>query len=99
MAVFSIEIADADVARVIGAVCANYNRPETVVNPSFDDEQEESEANPRTIDNPEDIYQFANRIVRQFLSDHVTAYEVAQAKAAASAAVDTTVSISDPDPT
>ena len=30
MAVFSIEIADADVPRVIGAVCANYNRPDMV---------------------------------------------------------------------
>ena len=45
MAVFSIEIADEDVARVIGAVCANYNRPDTVPNPAFDPEQEESEEN------------------------------------------------------
>ena len=96
MAVFSIEIADADVARVIGAVCANYNRPETVSNPSFDDEQEESEANPRTITNPEDTFQFTNRIVRQFLAEHVSAYEVKQAKNAAAAAVDTSVTISDP---
>ena len=96
MAIFSIEIADGDVARVIGAVCANYNRSEIVSNPSFDDEQEESEANPRTIDNPEDIYQFANRIVRQFLSEHVKAYEIKQAKIAAEAAADTTVLISDP---
>ena len=35
MAVFSIEIADADVGRVIGAVCANYNRSDTVSNPDF----------------------------------------------------------------
>jgi hypothetical protein len=96
MAVFSIEIADADVARVIGAVCANYNRPETVANPSFDHEQEESGANPRTIANPEDTFQFTNRIVRQFLAEHVSAYEVKQAKNAAAAAVDTSVTISDP---
>ena len=96
MAVFSIEIADEDVNRVIGAVCANYNRPETVANPAFDREQEESEANPSNIDNPEDTFQFANRIVRQFLSEHVKAYEIKQAKIAAEAAADTTVSISDP---
>ena len=96
MAVFSIEIADADVGRVIGAVCSNYNRSDTVANPEFDPVEEESEANPRTIDNPEDIYQFANRIVRQFLSEHVKAYEIKQAKIAAEAAAATTVSISDP---
>jgi hypothetical protein len=96
MAVFSIEIADEDVARVIGAVCSNYSRPETVVNPDFDHEQEESEENSREIDNPEDQFQFANRIVRQFLAEHVKAHEIEQAKSAAEAAADTTVSISDP---
>ena len=54
---------------------------------------------PSVIENPESQGAFTHRIVRQFLSDHVTAYEVAQAKAAASAAIDTNVSISDPDPT
>ena len=96
MAVFSIEIADEDVNRVIGAVCANYNRPDTVQNPSFDDTQEESEANPRSIDNPEGVFPFANRMVRQFLAENVKAYELNQAKIAAQAAADTTVSISDP---
>ena len=96
MAVFSIEIADADVPRVIGAVCANYNRPDTVPNPNFDSTQEESEANPTTVANPEDTFQFTNRIVRQFLAEHVAAYEVKQAKGAAEAALDTTVTISDP---
>ena len=96
MAVFSIEIADADVPRVIGAVCANYGRPETVPNPSFDSEQEESEANPTTVANPEDTFQFTNRIVRQFLAEHVAAYEIKQAKGAAEAALDTTVTINDP---
>jgi len=96
MAVFSIEIADEDVARVIGAVCANYNRPDTVPNPAFDPEQEESEENSTTITNPEDIYQFTNRIVRQFLAEHVNAYEIKQAKITAAAAVDTSVTISDP---
>ncbi len=96
MAVFSIEIADADVPRVIGAVCANYNRPDMVPNPSFDSTQEESESNPLQVDNPEDTYQFTNRIVRQFLAENVSAYEVKQARGAAEAALDTTVTISDP---
>ena len=96
MAVFSIEIADADVPRVIGAVCANYNRSDTVPNPSFDSTQEESESNPLHVDNPENTYQFTNRIVRQFLAEHVAAYEVKQAKGAAEAALDTTITISDP---
>ena len=96
MAVFSIEIADVDVGRVIGAVCSNYNRSDTVVNPEFDPVEEESEANPSTITNPEDTFQFTNRIVRQFLAEHVNAHEVKQAKITAAAAVDTSVTISDP---
>ena len=43
MALFSIEIADSDVNRVIDAVCSNYSRQETVSNPNFDHEQEVSE--------------------------------------------------------
>ena len=35
MAVFQLEIADADVDRVLDAVSANYNRPETVPNPAY----------------------------------------------------------------
>ena len=35
MAVFQLEIADADVDRVLNAVSANYNRPETVPNPAY----------------------------------------------------------------
>ena len=62
-------------------------------------EQDEEEGLSIEIENPESQGAFTHRVVRQFLSDHVTAYEVAQAKAAASAAVDTSVSISDPDPT
>ena len=79
MAIFSIEIEDADVARVITAICANYNREDTA-------------------DNPEDELQFTNRIVREFLSENVMGYEVrkAKAEAAAAAAVNSSVNISDP---
>lgn len=36
MALFSIEIADGDVSRVLGAVAANYNRPAEIPNPDYD---------------------------------------------------------------
>jgi hypothetical protein len=65
MAVFSIEIADSDVERVINAVCANYKRPDNIV-----------DNNGNTIENPESKAVFANKMVRQFLSDHVQKYEI-----------------------
>ena len=60
MATFSVEIADQDVDRVVEALCVNYNRPETV-----DGE-----------DNLESKFVFANRMVRQFLTEHVRKYEL-----------------------
>jgi len=65
MAVFSIEIADSNVERVINAVCANYKRPDNIV-----------DNNGNTIENPESKAVFANKMVRQFLSDHVQKYEI-----------------------
>ena len=96
MAQFSVEIADADVDRVLGALAANYNRPDQIPNPDFDPEQDISETNPEQIDNPETIRQFGNRMVRNFLSENVKAYEVKLAKQQAAAALNTDVSISDP---
>ena len=97
MAVFELAIADDDVARVFNAICNNYNWSENIANPNFDPQQEVDEStNPETIANPEDQGQFVHRIVRQFLSDHVTAYETNLAKEAAAAAADTSVDISDP---
>ena len=114
MAQFSIEIADADVDRVMGAVAANYNWPENVSNPdwpteipnpNFDSGQPPSPDNPEniedpnvleTIPNPENKYMFVNKIVRNFLQEHVTAHEVTVAKTAAVAAANTNVAISDP---
>ena len=96
MAQFSIEIADEDVNRVMDAVSANYNWPSTVANPDFDEGQPISGENPETIANPENKFMFVNRIVRNFLQNHVTAYEVEVAKAEAAAAADTNVTISDP---
>lgn len=94
MAQFSIEIADPDVDRVMNAVAANYNWQENVPNPAYD--PADPQANPEFIPNPEDKYVFTNRMVRQFLSDHVKAHEVQVAKQAAADALNTTIDISDP---
>lgn len=116
MAVFSVEIADQDVARVLDAIAANYNRPlevenpdydadATIANPDFDPNEIVGPDNQETIpdpnqtpfiDNPETTAQFCNRIVRQFLSEHVAAHEVKLAKDQAAANVDSSVTINDP---
>lgn len=97
MAQFAVEIADADVQRVMDAVAGNYKYQTEVANPDFDENLEEDPvSNPRMITNPENLFMFANRIVRTFLADNVKAWEVKQAKAAAAAAADTSVTISDP---
>ena len=97
MAIFELAIADADVQRVFDAVWNNYNRPEKVENPDINiDFPEEESTNPRIIDNPETQGDFVHRIVRQFLSDHVAAYEIQKAKDEAAAGVSTLVDISDP---
>jgi len=97
MAQFSIAIADADVNRVMDAVAANYGWKETIPNPDFDAGQPvDPTTNPETIPNTEDKFVFTNRMVRQFLTDHVRAHEVNTAKAAAEAALNTSVDISDP---
>ena len=69
MAIFSVEIADADVERVINSVCANYNYQDEIISD-----------NNQLIANPESKFQFANRMVRRFLSDHVKRYELELAK-------------------
>lgn len=84
----------------------DYDESATIPNPDYDSSlPEDPETNPSTIpdpsqvefiDNPETIAQFANRMVRQFLSDHVQAYEIRLAKQQASDALDTTVVISNP---
>ena len=60
MATFSVEIADQDVERVIEAICVNYNRPDIVDG----------------LENSESKSVFANRIVRQYLSENVRKYEL-----------------------
>lgn len=69
MAIFSIEIADSDVERVIDSLCINYRRQEYV----FDNQG-------NSIPNPESKAVFANRMVREFIADHVKKYEIDLAK-------------------
>jgi hypothetical protein len=98
MAQFTIEIADADVNRVLEALAVNYNRPDQVANPYFDSTQGASQSNPEMIDNPETIPQFGNRIVRNFLAENVKGYEVRLAKQAAVASAEAADSVTITDP-
>ena len=96
MAEFRIEIADSDVGRVLTSLAVNYRRPDQVNNPDFDLNQPISDDNPEMIDNPENLAQFGNRMVREYLASNVTAYEVRLAKEQAANSVDTNVTINDP---
>ena len=69
MAIFSVEIADEDVGRVIDAVCANYGWQEQILDP----------VTTAFVTNPETKPVFANRMVREFLKDHVVKYETDKA--------------------
>ena len=108
MAIFQLEIADSDVERVFSAVCSNYGRPEVTANPEYVVDYSDPDNPifpvdlvgvpiPITIPNAETEGDFTHRIVRQFLSDHVEAYEIDVAKKAAAAAVSASVVITDPD--
>lgn len=97
MAQFAIEIADADVMKVLLAMAGMYGWQATVANPSFNPDEPESESNPATIANPETIAMHANRKVREFLSENVVAWEVRKAEAAIAAArASAVVTIVDP---
>lgn len=112
MAIFQLEISDADVQRVFDAICGNYGWQSDVVNPLYEAAETFNEdgstitpvvdvagvAIPSTMSNPETQGDFTHRKVREFLAEHVTAYEVNAAKAAAAAAVSTSVVITDPAP-
>jgi len=92
MASFSIEIADEDVSRVLDAMAANYKWRENVSNPDYI----EGGVDPESIPNPESKAMFANRMVRGFLSENVSAYEMAKAQQQASENLDTSININDP---
>jgi hypothetical protein len=96
VAQFSIEIPDGEINRVVDAICAIYGRPDSVDNPSFDDSIPEGELNSRVIPNPETRGKFANRKVREFLTENVHAYETQLAAEAAREGVQVDFTISDP---
>jgi hypothetical protein len=97
MAQFTIEIADSDVDRVLMSLAVNYRRPNQVHNPELDPSQPISQDNPEMIDNPENIAQFGNRMVRNFLAENVKAYEIKTAKEQAANSIDTNITINDPE--
>ena len=110
MATFSLDIADEDVGRVLDAVSANYNRSEQIVNPDYpvdrmpeidehgnpiDPVDENGDLIPSKIDNPESKAAFTHRMVRNFLSEHVSGYEIRLAKSQALEGLETDVTLSD----
>lgn len=97
MATFTIEIADGDVERVLAAVCSNYGWQEEVDNPDFNPDLAIDDTNKLKIANPETKPQFANRMVRKFLSDHVVSHERRKAKEQALQSLNPSISISDPE--
>ena len=77
MAVFSVNISDEDVERVITAMCGNYGYETQVKNPNFDPSiPSSSQLNPETIPNPETQSQFANRKTIDFLMENTIVYEL-----------------------
>lgn len=97
MAVFTIEISDSDVERVLTAVCSNYGRQDEVQNPDFNVDLPVDDTNKPMVTNPETGPRFANRMVRKFLSDHVASHERRKAKEQALQSLSPSVSISDPE--
>jgi len=83
MAEFCVTIADGDVNRVVGAMCANYGYQAEIPNPSFDPELPvDPSTNPENVPNPESAFQFANRMARDYLMNNTVAYELRKEKEA-----------------
>jgi len=80
MAQFCINIADQDVERVIGAMCANYGYQPNVPNPDFNLQVDPGLDNPEYVVNTESPSEFANRMTRDFLTNNTIAYEVKREK-------------------
>ena len=61
MTQFCVNIADADVSRVVAAMCDTYGYHVMVDNPDFNPSEPEGPDNPSQITNPETQNEFANR--------------------------------------
>ena len=88
MAIFSIEIPDEDVDRVVDAICANYHYHDQSLDSGPD--------NLEFIDNPESRGGFANRVTREFLMNNTHSYELKLARKDAESVVPTPPAIADP---
>ena len=76
MTQFCVNIADADVSRVVAAMCDTYGYHVMVDNPDFDPSEEEGPDNPRQIPNPETPNELANRKTRDFLMEVTVSHEL-----------------------
>ena len=95
MAVISINIGNADVARVLTAVTKTYGYQPQIQNPNYDSEQPEGSGNPLIIDNPQTSGQFANEVIRNHLKAIVRKYESQVAQQAAIDALNNVVDITE----
>jgi len=91
MAIISIDIDVHDEARVFAAIAKSFNWQSRVPNPSFDPGRPQSPGNPREIDNPDLIEDFVNKVLRDFLQEHVTAFERKEAREQVYREIDTKI--------
>lgn len=73
MSIISLYIPDDSVDRIFDAIANNYNYTEFI---NFSDEN----MNFIQVSNPETKSQFTNRIIREFLADHLRTYEMEKAR-------------------
>jgi len=93
MAIISIDIDVRDESRVFDAIARNFKRKDKLPNPDFDPERPESPSNTREIDNPETVEEFVNKIIGNFLQEHVTSFEKKEAKKQAYKDINTKVRV------
>lgn len=81
MAIISVYIPDSDFQRTLDAICNNYKYQESFTSKEIDPNAEiGQEVITITTPNPQTKSQFVNQIIRNFISEHVKAYEVELAK-------------------
>ena len=76
MTQFCVNIADADVSRVVAAMCDTYGYHVMVDNPDFNPSDPGGPDNPRQIRIPETPNEFANRKTRDFLMEVTVSHEL-----------------------